>query len=135
MQYFSAHKVEIDRGHDAEMPLPGHLRVQGYLVDDDFESDLTKPDPPPSLYSNGTVLTARRANPDKSGSLFPFEDSSLPDASGTFGRLLRSAGRKPAKHPGGASTAHAVTLNLHQFQMANGESLGEDSDRWARLTF
>ncbi len=135
MQYVTAQKLETRSPYESDPPKPGRLRVQSYLLDDDFESDGERSNHPTSLYSNLTVLSVARSSRQEKGAwTIPTEEaSSTLDSSGTFSRLMRSAGRKPEKLS--HDRPHAVTLNLHQFQMANGESLGEDPDHWARLTF
>ncbi len=87
------------------------------------------------LYSNMTVVsTARPAHSDKS--VWHAVEEPSQSSSGTFGRLLRStAYRKPDKYRYGVQEVHKVELNLHQFQSESGDSLGEDPDSWARLTF
>lgn len=87
------------------------------------------------LYSNLTVVSTTRTAPSDKSVWHTVEEPS-PSSSGTFGRLLRStACRKPDKYRDGAQEAHKVELNLHQFQSDSGDSLGEDPDSWARLTF
>lgn len=100
---------------------------------DDYEEDF--PTLSGGLYSNLTVVsTSRSAYSDKSV-WHAVEEPAL-SSSGTFGRLLRStACRKPDKYRYGVQEAHKVELNLHQFQSESGDSLGEDPDSWARLTF
>ncbi len=63
------------------------------------------------------------------------EEGNCANSSGRFRRLLHTtASRKPEKYPREAR-AHKIELNLHQFQSETGDSLGEDADGWARLTF
>ena len=106
-------------------------------VDDDFEDDIEPPRGPSSLYSNVTVMQVAKAAWRDKG-IWRGDDSETVAASssGPFGRLLQTTVRRNADkvvldHP----QVHGVTLNLHQFQADNGDSLGEDPDSWARLTF
>ena len=96
--------------------------------DDDFASFSG------GLYSNLTLIpTPKSARMDKS---VWHREESASGSSGAFGRLLRTtACRKPEKYRYGCQEVHKVELNLHQFQSESGDSLGEDPDSWARLTF
>lgn len=137
MQQVTAQK--LDEPYDYEMPKPGRLRVSGYLVDEDFENETEVASAaPPSLYSNLTVLSLARASLQEKGSWSTADIDFAPGsgASSSFSRLLNiTAVQKPGKGSPSRPKASTVTLNLHQFQAANGESLGEDPDHWARLTF
>jgi hypothetical protein len=116
------------------------LRISGYaLYEDDFD-DLelaSDPTPPDSLYSNLTLVSVTRSGPSEKGIWFsPDLDNNPASSSGTFTRLVKTTvARKPEKTSGEHPQAHGVTLNLHQFQSDSGDSLGEDSDSWARLKF
>lgn len=89
--------------------------------------------PASGLYSNLTLVPTSRPVRLEKTVWYATEDTS-PASSGNFGKLLRStACRKPGKYR--SEEAHKVELNLHQFQSDSGDSLGEDPDSWARLTF
>lgn len=108
-----------------------------YIYDDDFEDEPDTPDAPASLYSNLTVVSVTKAAWRDKATWFGSENEAAPaSSSGTFTKLLRTTvRRKPEKTTVDHPEPHSVTLNLHQFQSDTGESLGEDPEGWARLTF
>ena len=124
------------RSFDLPIIRPGRASTR-YIYDDDFEDEMDAPDAPPSLYSNLTVVSVTKAAwRDKTAWLGSENEPAPASSSGTFTKLLRTTvGRKPEKMSLDHPEPHAVTLNLHQFQSDSGDSLGEDSDGWARMTF
>lgn len=112
--------------------------LDSYLYDDDFEDEPDAVRAPASLYSNMTVVTVTKASwGDKAGWLASeMMDPAPASSSGTFSRLVRTTvRRKPEKRSLDTPEAHLVTLNLHQFHTDAGDSLGEDPEGWAKLTF
>ena len=108
-----------------------------YIYDDDFEDDPDTLNAPASLYSNLTVVSVTKAAWRDKTTWFGAENEAAPaSSSGTFTKLLRTTvRRRPEKMTSEHPESHSVTLNLHQFQSESGESLGEDPEGWARLTF
>ena len=116
-----------------------NLRIKAQSHYDDFEDDPDQPkSSPSSLYCNSMVISVTKTAWQEKGLWKGSvgEEPSPASSSGTFSRLLKTTvHRKPDKVVLGHPQPHIVTLNLHQFQTDNGDSLGEDPDSWARLTF
>jgi hypothetical protein len=125
------------RAVDVPMTSPVRISNRDGYDEEDFEEPPEWSTTPTSLYSNMTVVAVtKNAWQEKgvwtSSDLEPGPASS----SGTFSRLFKShVHRKPERASPGRPEPHGITLNLHQFHTDNGDSLGEDPDSWARLTF
>ncbi len=89
------------------------------------------------LYSNGTVGNDE-SNETPLNHQVTYQlsenNSTSTGNSGTFGRLVRTTVGKTVAHEK-RSKAPVISLNLHRFQTECGDSLGDDPDVWARLTF
>lgn len=82
------------------------------------------------------VAVAKTAWQDKNLWRLSDIEPSPASASGKFRRILKGAvGRKADKRVSEQPRPQRITLNLHQFYLENGDSLGEDPERWAKLTF
>lgn len=124
------------RPFDLPVIRPGR-RSSRYIYDDEIDDELDVSNAPASLYANMTVVSVTKAAwRDKSPWLGSEGEPAPASSSGTFSRLVRTTvRRKPEKTHVDHPEPHSVTLNLHQFQTDAGDSLGEDPEGWARLTF
>ena len=115
-----------------EDPFSSSVRIgQRFAVDPDEDDLIFSAELQPSL-----VLPSRNPTSRTEKKVWHIiEESNGANSSGRFRRLLHStATRKPEKYPCQAQS-HKVELNLHQFQTESGDTLGEDTESWARLTF
>lgn len=114
-----------------EPPTTNPVRISSLALYDDDSAGAE------SLYSNITLTatTKTRWHSKTAWQVADLEPSPA-NTSGAFRRILKSTvQRKVGRSAFGNSAPHGVTLNLHQFQTDSGESLGEDPERWAKLTF
>lgn len=88
------------------------------------------------IYSNNTLESDESPQPTPEYVTYHLMESNPAPAgsSGTFGRLVRTTVRKNFAQDK-SNKVPVISLNLHRFETENGDSLGDDPDVWARLTF